>query len=43
MLLNQVQFIHHRFDSERILKESKIRWQPLTPSVPTDFAYTVER
>ena len=36
ILANEINFITHKFNEERMSKLSKIQWIPLTPAVRTE-------
>ena len=43
ILVNQDEFVKHKFGEESMNMESYITWKALTPVVPTEFVYSVER
>ena len=43
MLLNEKQFIKHKFEDQSMQNESRIYWQTLTPRNPTEFVIQIFR
>lgn len=43
MVLNQDVFKKDKFGEEKWNKTSSLMWRPLTPVVPTEYTFTVER
>ena len=43
VLLNENNFLKHKFRDDTMQKESRIYWYSLTPSVPTEQSIVVKR
>ena len=43
VVLNQDVFVKHRFGDESWQQSSSLKWRPLTPTVPTEYKFTVMR